>query len=410
MNAPAGPDVAIVGAGPAGAWAAVHLAGAGARVTIFDHSHPREKPCGGGLTGRAIGLITRELGRLPVPMVSARSARFERAMASTATPADEGHGDAISFPLVDHGVSPDSSLLITSRASFDRALLDAAVNRGAQLVAERVVDVAAHKEGATIRTNGGTYRAGMLLGADGANSLVRRRFVSAFSRAQLSVGTGYFVRGTCSRDVMIRWATNPAGYLWSFPRTDHLAVGVCAQGNEVAGVADLQRAAAGWIAAANLADSSSCCEKYSWPIPSLRVSDFDHLPVAGNRWMLLGDAAGLVDPLTREGIFYALLSGEFASHAMMQVSSDPGRAYHAQLHDAVFPELGRASALKGMFFSAGFSRLVVQALANSASIRAVMVDLIGGRQPYVGLRRRLLGTWQFGLALRAAREGWVRRG
>jgi geranylgeranyl reductase family protein len=406
MHAGAGADVAVVGAGPAGAWAAVKLARAGARVTIFDPSHPREKPCGGGLTGRAVALIARELGTLPVPLVTAREARFERAMCSAATPAHERDGDAVSVRLVDRGAGPDSSLVITSRAALDRALLDSAIDRGAALVAERVVDVASSKDGVTIRTQAGTYRAGMLLGADGANSLVRRRFAGPFSRCQLSVGTGYFVRGASSRDVVIRWVSDPPGYLWSFPRADHLAVGICAQGDTVTGVDHLQREAASWIRAANLAEPSSRCDRYSWPIPSLRESDFERLPLAGDRWMLLGDAAGLVDPLTREGIFYALLSGEMAAQSMTGEARDAAESYRAQLTDTLVPELRRAAALKGGFFGAGFSRLVVRALAESAAIRTVMVDLVGGRQPYIGLRRRLLGTRQFRLALKALREGW----
>jgi geranylgeranyl reductase family protein len=412
MGAVACPDVAIVGAGPAGAWAAVHLARAGAHVTLFDHSHPREKPCGGGLTGRAVALIAQELGNLPVPMVAARDARFERAMASTAIPAREREGNAVSVPLIDRGTCPDSSLLISSRAALDQALVDAAIERGARLVPERVLDVVSSTDGVTIRTHAGTHRAGMVCGADGANSLVRRRFATPFSRPQLSVGTGYFVRGTSSRDLVIRWVSNPPGYLWSFPRADHLAVGVCAQGDSLTGVESLQRAAADWMAAAHLADPACRCDRYSWPIPSLRVRDFEDLPVAGPRWLLVGDAAGLVDPLTREGIFYALLSGEMAARSITQAAGDPARSYRSQLTDTIVPELRRAAALKGAFFNAGFSRLVVQALAESAAIRAVMVDLVGGRQPYIGLRRRLLGTWEFGLAVRAVRGGLggVRRG
>jgi geranylgeranyl reductase family protein len=398
--------VAIVGAGPAGAWAALKLARSGARVTLFDPSHPREKPCGGGLTGRAVELIVRELGALPVPMVTAREARFECAMPSAAAPAHEQDGDAVSLPLVDRGLGPDSSLVITSRAAFDRALLDSAVERGAALVPERVVEVASGPHDVTVRTQGGTHRAGMLLGADGANSLVRRQFARALTRAQLSVGTGYFVRGTSSREVVIRWASDPPGYLWSFPRADHLAVGICAQGDTVASVDRLQRETAGWIAAANLAGPSSRCDRYSWPIPSLRVADFEQLPLTGDRWMLLGDAAGLVDPLTREGIFYALLSGEIAAQSITRDARDPARAYRTQLTDTLVPELRRAAALKEGFFGAGFSRLIVRGLAESAAIRAVMVDLVGGRQSYIGLRRRLLGTRQFGLALKVMWQGW----
>jgi flavin-dependent dehydrogenase len=115
--------------------------------------------------------------------------------------------------------------------------------------------------------------------------------------------------------------------------------------------------------------------------------------------MLLGDAAGLVDPLTREGIFYALLSGEMAAQSIAQGGNDPTWCYRSRVNDMIVPELRRAAALKGGFFGARFSRLMVRALAESAAIRAVMVDLVGGRQPYIGLRRRLLKTREFGLAL-----------
>src|SRR6185295_5113512 len=76
-------DVAVVGAGPAGAWAAYTLARLGARVTLFDPSHPREKPCGGGVTGRALALVADALNG-DVPQTVIRRARF----------IDTGGGDA----------------------------------------------------------------------------------------------------------------------------------------------------------------------------------------------------------------------------------------------------------------------------------------------------------------------------
>jgi geranylgeranyl reductase family protein len=398
-------DVAIVGAGPAGAWAARKLARAGARVTIFDPSHPREKPCGGGLTGRAVGLIVNELGALPAPAVTVAVTRLERAMASPAALARIGEGDRIDVPLVARGVSAESSLVVTSRAALDRGLLDAACRAGATLVAERVIDVAAEAGGVVVRTRRATYRAGMLIGADGPGSLVRRRLARAFSRAQLSVGAGYFVSGASSREIVIRWVADPPGYLWSFPRPDHLAVGICAQGDAGVGVEQLHRHAADWLAAAALAPSPAGLTPYAWPIPSLDAADLARPLPGGDRWLLLGDAAGLVDPLTREGIFYALLSGDLAASAL---AGDAAGAdgYRARVAETILPELRRAAVLKRGFFGAEFSRLVVSALADSAAVRDVMVDLLGGRQPYVGLRRRLLGTLELGLAWRALRTGW----
>ncbi|MBI3262667.1 MAG: hypothetical protein HYZ58_05895, partial [Acidobacteria bacterium] len=161
---------------------------------------------------------------------------------------------------------------------------------------------------ASIRTRQRTCRAELVLGADGATSLVRRRVASAFTRRQISIGTGYFVHGASSREIAIRWVADPPGYLWSFPRPDHLAVGMCAQLTDEPRVDRLRQHATDWIAAADLRRGPVRLEPYSWPIPTLAPGDFDELPLASDRWMLLGDAAGLVDPLTREGIYYALLS------------------------------------------------------------------------------------------------------
>jgi geranylgeranyl reductase family protein len=385
-----GTDIAVVGAGPAGCYAAWQLARSGASVTLFDPSHPREKPCGGGLTARAVALAQAALGQAGLDGVPVRTLKFQSG------PVDRFR--SVSFAIDDDRGTPP--LVVVCRESFDAALLRAAMSAGARLVAERVVDVAVGAHGATVCTRNGEHGARFLLGADGATSLVRRRLTGAFTRGQLSLATGCFARGVRSTEVVVHSVADPPGYLWSFPRLDHLAIGICAEAARC-GPETLRRTASRWVRESGVAEGAALVP-YSWPIPSLAFGDFERQAPSGERWMLLGDAAGLVDPLTREGIFYAMRSGQLAADALGH-AIDPGASYAERLGDEVFPELDRAAALKAGFFTSHFADLLVDALERSAPVRAIMVDLIAGRQPYRSLRRRLLATFEAGLAFRLLR-------
>jgi geranylgeranyl reductase family protein len=379
-------DIAVVGGGPAGAFAAYLLARQGARVTVFDPSHPREKPCGGGVTGRALALVEPVLGLAKFPAVAIESGRFDVT------------GDrSASVRLHDHGFSADSSLLVVSRAQFDRALLDGAIAAGATLRPERVTHVETTATGAQVKTAKGAWNADYVLGADGANSFVRRRLAKAFTRAQLSIATGVFAHGVSSSEILVRFVSNPQGYIWSFPRPDHLAIGIGAQADETQS-GPLRQILSDWLTETQIANEAKL-EWYSWPIPSLQVEDFEHERTSGDRWMLLGDAGGLVDPLTREGIFFALRSAEMAAEAIAgKHGTDPARAYHTQIAEEIFPELRMAARLKRGFFRGPFTRLLIDALQRSAGVRGLMCDLVGGHQPYRTLKRRLLGTFEISLA------------
>jgi flavin-dependent dehydrogenase len=189
---------------------------------------------------------------------------------------------------------------------------------------------------------------------------------------------------------------NPPGYIWSFPRSDHAAIGVCAQA-DVTGSARLRAVVHDWIQRDGRAAAAQL-DFYSWPIPSLRHLDFAREHPAGERWAIVGDAAGLVDPLTREGIYFACRSGELAADAL--AGKAPGARYAEALRDEVHPELSRAAALKAGFFTSRFTDLLVEALRRSAGVRMVMRDLVAGEQSYATLKRRLLGTFEVGLAWR----------
>ena len=377
-------DVAVVGAGPAGSWAAYRLAARGARVTIFDASHPREKPCGGGVTGRALALVSDAIAAAAVGRIAIKTARFIDAPA---------RGEAV-VPMT------EGALVVASRAAFDAALLDAAVRAGAVLERQRVIDVDVGASGVDVRTRLGRHRAGFVIGADGANSLVRRNVAGAFPRAQISIATGFFAHGVTSDEIVIELTANPPGYIWSFPRPDHLAIGICAQADAGASAADLRARTKEWIGGARLFAPGAAMTPYSWPIPSLDARSLTALPVAGPRWLLAGDAAGLVDPITREGIYFALASGGWAADAIGG-GGDVPRAFTAMVQDDAVAELSRAARLKAGFFRPQFAHMMLHALRESDAIRSVMADLVAGAQSYRTLKWRLLQTLEVGLAWRA---------
>jgi flavin-dependent dehydrogenase len=356
-------------------------------VTIVDGSHPREKPCGGGVTGRALAIVAEAIGDPPLSARVIRSARFTNSQAGTSA----------TVPLAALGIGPASDLVVARRQDFDRRLLEAACAAGATLKRARVVDVGIDRAGVRVETADEPLYADFVIGADGANSLVRRRVAAAFRRDQLSIATGFFAHGTTSDEIAIELVANPPGYIWSFPRPNHLAVGICAPAHGGTSSARLREATRAWICSTNIAPGARL-EPYAWPIPSLSASDFGALTLAGPRWLLVGDAAGLVDPITREGIFYALRSADMAARAL--ADDNPGRAYADEVGAEIVGELARAARLQQRFFDPRFTTLLTDALLASAGIRAVMADLIAGRQSYKGLKWRLARTREIGLAWR----------
>jgi geranylgeranyl diphosphate/geranylgeranyl-bacteriochlorophyllide a reductase len=380
-------DIAIVGAGPAGAWAAYSLARRGARVALIDPSHPREKACGGGVTGRALALVARALYEWPLPAAVIRSARF----------IDSRAGRSAIVPLAAHGVDPSSALIVASRSDFDGRLLAAARAAGATLVEARVTDIGPHNGGLAIETTAGTQSARVIVGADGANSLVRRRLARAFRRDQFTIATGYFADGVTSDEIVIELLSDPPGYIWSFPRPSHLAIGICTQADGPATAGTLRVQTARWIQSTHIADGVPL-RPYSWPIPSLGANDLRRLEVSGPGWALVGDAAGLVDPITREGIFFALRSAEILADALASDAPDPLARYTDQIRDEIAPELARAARLKSGFYQPRFVRHLFDALTRSRAIRDVMADLVAGKVTYAQLKWRVAQTMEIGLA------------
>jgi flavin-dependent dehydrogenase len=355
--------VGIVGAGPAGAHLARRLAEAGHAAILFDASHPREKPCGGGLTARALALLPPEPADDPLPARRVQACTMETA---------EGH--RVDLRL-------EQPVAIAARRELDAWLLRRAVEAGAVHVAERVTSAAEH----SVRTTEREARFDVIVGADGAQSVVRRQFLGALPKERLSIAAGWFAPGEAP--MTIRFLPGLAGYAWLFPRRDHVGVGICAPlgarpTREL--IAQLEATVGRHYPA--LADLDG--GRYAHTIPSPTVHPRSILELAGPAWALVGDAAALADPITGEGIFPALRSADVLADTLIETGSTA--AYPARLLEDLGSDLIRAAELRDRFYSPGFTDRMVRYASRSRAIRTVLGDLVLGEQGYVGLKRRLL--------------------
>jgi flavin-dependent dehydrogenase len=358
-------NVGIVGGGPAGALLAWRLVREGAAATVFDASHPREKPCGGGVTGKALALLPPAPPGDPLPAHWVSTCRFE---------SGEGHGVDVGLPR---------AVAVASRRDLDGWLLRQAVAAGARHVPQRVLEVDA--SGGIRTAAGGRSAFDVIVGADGAGSLVRRTLLSPTPRERLAMAGGWFARGTS--DMLVRFTPGLAGYLWLFPRPDHVGVGICAPLAAVPSRALLSRLE-GEVARSFPALVDDEAERYAHTIPSPSRDPRSILEIAGERWALVGDAAALADPITGEGIFYALRSAALLADCLVREGS-PSRYPEAALED-FGRDLLKAAALRDRFYAPGFPSRMIRYAAKSAAVRDVLAGLVLGEQGYVGLKRRLL--------------------
>ena len=356
-------NAAVVGGGPAGALLAFHLARGGARVTVFDASHPREKPCGGGVTAKALALLPPAPADDPLPGRRVAACRFE-----------SGEGHAVDVTLA-------RPVVVASRRELDGWLLRRAVAAGARHVAERVTAV----ERGAVEAGGARHACDLVVGADGAGSLVRRTFLAATPPARLAMATGWFARGDAP--MVVRFTPGLAGYLWLFPRPDHVGVGICAPLGAVptrALVDRLEAEAARSFPALVEPEGG----RYAHTIPSPSADPGSIAEIAGDGWALVGDAAALADPITGEGIYYALRSAELLA-ATLREGQTP-RDYAARALADFGADLLKAAALRDRFFAPGFAARMIRFADRSRAIRGVLGDLVLGDQGYAGLKRRLL--------------------
>jgi geranylgeranyl reductase family protein len=292
-------DAIVVGAGPAGSTTAYRLAQGGASVLLLDRARfPRDKPCGGGLTGRALRL-------LPFPV----------------DPVVEDATDTFEFRLR-YGQrferrSDEPLAVMTQRSRLDAYLAERAAAAGADFRdGVRVDAVAATSGGVEVRAAGRTIRGEALIGADGANGICAKALGLARDIEHGVALEGNVPHGVASRErfagrIVIELGIVPGGYGWIFPKGDHVNVGVGGWGTTGPQLRGFLR---------------RLCAEHGLPWERVESLRGHRLPIpggptrlAGGRAVVVGDAAGLVDPVSGDGMYEAFLSGKLASAAALDL-------------------------------------------------------------------------------------------
>ena len=273
-------------------------------------------------------------------------------------------------------------------------MLERAERAGARIEKARVLEINRTGTGWRLRTNAGAAGCGLLRDRHRrAQSAARFRHATDAPRDSMSA-LGYYVPGDQAQ-IDIQFLPQLEGYIWVFPRCGHLSVGICGKGEPAASLRkrlENYMAQQRHLAGRARRSTAICCRRSETPA-------WKKNRVAGDGWMAVGDAAGLVDPVTGEGIYYALRSADLAAKALL--SELGGLAEKLQAYRAHVA--ARFRRRPGIRLAPGQARLPgaipvrLGARAHGAIHAAqqprfsgVMQDLFAGTQPYLGLKNRLM--------------------
>ncbi|MFQ5802003.1 MAG: geranylgeranyl reductase family protein [Candidatus Methylomirabilales bacterium] len=359
-------DVIVAGGGPGGAMAALALAETGLRVLLLERAvFPRHKPCGGCLSPKVLSLG-----------VDFREVVEDVATESVFTAPGEA-------PIRYRSTTPLAYMV--QRERFDHLLLNQAEERGARaLYGHRVLQAEEVSGGVEVVSDRGTFRASFLIGADGACGAVVRSFRRPPSRIALAmdarVSPSERVREAWRGLVLIDFGSVPFGYAWVFPKGHELATGVLGAKEKVRGLPGyLERfldRQFPWGGPRRVT---------GWPIP---YPAWTLNPLGGSRVLLVGDAAGFVDPFTGEGIYYAMRSGLLAAAAIAEGETKVTERYRRLIRTEFQREFRAAAVLAQMIHRA--PELSFRTLRRHPEALKAFATVLTGESGYPAFLRRVV--------------------
>ena len=363
-------DVIVVGAGPAGATLEYELSRKGIDVLVLEKERlPRYKACAGGITVKT----AKQLGF-----------DFSSVTRDTVRGAKVAFGIGRSFTKS----YPNPLIHMVMRDEFDQLLVQRACDAGATLADnERVRQVQITGQVVKVETANHVFTAQIVIGADGARSIVA---AGAGLMQRVDVGIGLEAEISVPGQRLVQWeglmgldlGHVRGGYGWVFPKKDHLSVGV---GSPLQHARRLKSGYQQVLKSHNLNDYTASRIRSHW-LPVRRKG----MAIQSGRCLLLGDAAGLVDPVTGEGIYNAVRSAQVAALVIedyLKGSRTDLQEYEAVVDKQIMPELKAARALARGF--AWFPGLVFDAVESSDRLWNACCRLLRGEDTYVTLRRRL---------------------
>jgi geranylgeranyl reductase family protein len=311
-------DVIVVGAGPAGATAAFQLANAGARNLLIEKQKlPRHKTCGGGVTHKVAQALGCDLASV-----------VERTITEVVLTFKMGRPRVLG--------SPDPIVYMVRRSEFDHLLTQRAVANGAQLLDDTAVLDLSTERHQTVFTAHGTFISDFVIGADGATGVTARALGLMSDRVLLPAvehevevspqATAYW-----ADKMSLDLGTLRASYGWIFPKADHLNVGVGGFGPHGDFARYLKRYDRAHLDR-RVPKHASVRNTFGSVLPLRRKN----APIQKGRAMLIGDAAGLVEALTGEGIYYAVRSGQICARTIL-TNAYPD--YETQIGQELMPDL-----------------------------------------------------------------------